>query len=236
MSEKTVIYGATGGMGESIARGLPQGSTHLVGRDPGATEKLAMELGASFSVADVLDPEAFPRVGEEVQGDLSGLVYAVGSIRLKPLARLSAEEVLEDFRLNALGAMLAVQSLTRRFKPKGSVVLFSSVAVSSGFPQHASIALAKGGVEGLTRSLAAELSPRVRVNAIAPSLTRTPLASSLLQNESMATGIAKAHPLGRLGEAEDAAALAQFLLSDASSWITGQVIGLDGGRGSIAGK
>jgi NAD(P)-dependent dehydrogenase (short-subunit alcohol dehydrogenase family) len=117
-----------------------------------------------------------------------------------------------------------------------SVVLFSSVAVAQGFASHASIAMAKGAVEGLTRALAAELAPRVRVNAVAPSLTRTPLAQSFTANDAMAQGIAQLHALQRLGEADDVAALADFLLSRDASWITGQVIAVDGGRSTVRTK
>jgi NAD(P)-dependent dehydrogenase (short-subunit alcohol dehydrogenase family) len=118
-------------------------------------------------------------------------------------------------------------------KAKGSVVLFSTVASGSGFPNHAVIATAKGAVEALTRSLAADLAPDVRVNCIAPSLLRTPLASSFTNNETMANSIAQLHPLPRLGEADDAAALSAFLLDPDAGWITGQVIPLDGGRSSL---
>jgi NAD(P)-dependent dehydrogenase (short-subunit alcohol dehydrogenase family) len=117
-----------------------------------------------------------------------------------------------------------------------SVVLFSSVAVAQGFAAHASIAMAKGAVEGLTRSLAAELAPKVRVNSIAPSLTRTPLALALTSNEALAKAVADTHALRRLGEAEDVAALAAFLLGPEAGWITGQVIGVDGGRSTLRTK
>jgi NAD(P)-dependent dehydrogenase (short-subunit alcohol dehydrogenase family) len=117
-----------------------------------------------------------------------------------------------------------------------SVVFFSSVAVRQGFASHASVAMAKGAVEGLTLSLAAELAPRVRVNAIAPSLTVTPLTAGLTANEKMAEGLAQSHPLQRLGRADDPAALAAFLLGDEASWMTGQIIGVDGGRGTLRTK
>ena len=119
---------------------------------------------------------------------------------------------------------------------RGSVVLFSTVAVQQGFPNHSIIAAAKGAVEGLTRALAAELAPHVRVNAVAPSLTRTPLAAALTQNEPMAKAIAAMHALPRLGEPEDMAACAAFLLSPDSGWVTGQIIGVDGGRSTLRTK
>ena len=117
-----------------------------------------------------------------------------------------------------------------------SVLLFSSVAVSQGFPSHVTIGMAKGAVEGLTLSLAAELAPRIRVNCIAPSLTKTPLAAALTSSEQMASAIAGLHALQRLGDADDVAALAAFLLSPEASWMTGQIIGVDGGRSSLRAK
>lgn len=236
MSGKILIYGGSGGIGAATARAAKrQGQElHLSGRDEARLRSVAEELGATFTVADVLEPGGIETVTEAAGSELAGLVYAVGSINLKPLPRLSAEEFERDFRLNAMSAALAVQAALPALKAgRGSVVLFSSIAVQQGFAAHASVAMAKGAVEGLTRTLAAELAPAIRVNAIAPSLTRTPLAAALTGNERMAEAIAQLHPLGRLGEPDDIAALAAFLLSDQAGWITGQVFGVDGGRSSL---
>lgn len=234
-----IIYGGTGGIGSAMARSLrDQGrGVHLVGRRAAALETLARDIGATFTVGDVLDPGLFPAVAAAASGPIAGLAYAVGSITLTPLARTSAEQMLADFRLNALGAAEAVKSALPGMKlaGQGAVVLFSSVAAGMGFPGHTSIGMAKGAVEALGRTLAAELAPQIRVNVIAPSLTRTPLATALT-NGPMAAAIEKLHPLQRLGTAEDSAALACFLLSPAAGWITGQVIGVDGGRAALAGK
>ena len=169
---------------------------------------------------------------------VSGLAYCVGSINLKPVSRITDEDIERDFRLNAFGAFRAVQAALPALKASGdaAIVLFSTVAVQQGFASHVSIAMAKGAVEGLMLSLAAELAPKIRVNCIAPSLTRTPLAPALTSNEQMANAIAALHPLQRLGEADDVAAAAAFLLSADSAWITGQVIGVDGGRSSLRTK
>jgi NAD(P)-dependent dehydrogenase (short-subunit alcohol dehydrogenase family) len=167
------------------------------------------------------------------------LVYAVGTINLKPLHRLTEAEFLQDFRVNALGAALAVQAALPALKKAvgtASVVLFSSVAARQGFTFHASMGMAKGAVEGLTLSLAAELAPKIRVNAIAPSLTRTSLAAGIVSNEAMAATIAGLHALQRLGEPEDVASAAAFLIGPDASWITGQVIGIDGGRSTVRTK
>jgi len=238
MTGKIAIYGATGGIGAVLARALASEghALHLVGRDAARLGSLAAELGATQSVADVEDPACFQRVAAEAGPELAGLAYAVGTINLKPLARLSPADFERDFRLNAVGAALAVQAALPALKASegmASVVLFSTVAVAQGFASHASVSMAKGAVEGLTIALAAELAPKVRVNAVAPSLTRTPLARALTASDQMAAAIAQMHPLPRLGEPEDVAALAAFLLSQKSGWITGQVIGVDGGRSTL---
>lgn len=238
MARKILVYGGSGGIGAATARMLhARGhALHLAGRDEGRLSAVAAETGASFTVADVEDPASFARVAADAGTPLSGLVYAVGTINLKPLARLTAADFDRDFRVNAAGAALAVQASLPALKAgegTAAVVLFSSVAVAQGFAAHASVSMAKGAVEGLVVALAAELAPKVRVNAVAPSLTRTPLAAPLTGNEAMAAAIAQMHPLPRLGEAEDSAALAAFLLSDDASWITGQVIGVDGGRSRL---
>lgn len=243
MSGKIVIFGATGGVGEATARRVhAQGHPlHLVARKADSLADLAGELGASSTAIDLDEAGAFARVAEEAAqgGALAGLVFAVGTINLKPLARLTRADFERDYLVNALWAAEAVQAaLPALVKQEGdaSVVLFSSVAVAQGFANHASIGMAKGAVEGLTRSLAAELAPKVRVNCIAPSLTRTPLASKLTANSQMADAIAAMHPLPRLGEPEDVAALTAFLVSRDASWITGQVMAVDGGRSNLRTK
>lgn len=238
MTGKVLIYGGNGGIGAATARALHARGValHLVGRDEARLRAVAAELGASHSLADIFEAGAIERATNEAGTPLAGLVYAVGSINLKPLARLGLEDFERDFRLNAAGAALAIQAALpalKAFDGTASVLLFSSVAVQQGFAAHASVAMAKGAVEGLTRALAAELAPSIRVNAIAPSLTRTPLAAALTGNERMAEAIAQLHPMGRLGEPEDIGALAAFLMSQEAGWITGQVFGVDGGRSSL---
>ena len=240
---RILIYGATGGIGEATARALhAQGAAlHLVARNREAVTSLAGELGAAFTIADLDEEGAFARATEEAAagGSMSGLVFAVGTINLKPLARLTRADFERDFQVNALWAAQAVQAAAPALAKQdggASIVLFSSVAVAQGFVGHASIGMAKGAIEGLTRSLAAELAPRVRVNCIAPSLTRTPLAGKLLANPQMADAIAAMHPLSRLGEPEDIAAMAAMLVGPHTSWITGQVIAVDGGRSALRTK
>lgn len=241
MARKVLIYGGSGGIGSATARALHKRgyALHLVGRTEEKLANVAQETGATFTRGDVVDSSLFSRATEEAGDALDGLVYAIGSINLKSLQRLTESDFLSDYRLNALGAVLAVQAALPALKKSqdtASIVLFSTIAVRQGFAFHASIAMAKGAVEGLTVSLAAELAPKVRVNAIAPSLTRTHLAENILANEQMATSIAGMHALQRLGEPGDIAALAAFLVSSEASWITGQVIGVDGGRSSVRTK
>ena len=212
---------------------------HLVGRISEKLAALADELQGSFAVADVLDRGQVESAVQRAGSEIAGLAYAVGSITLKPFARLNDEDALRDYQLNALGAFRALQAALpalRAGNDPSSVVLFSSVAVTQGFPAHATIGMAKGAVEGLTLSLAAELAPRIRVNCVAPSLTRTPLAQALTSSEQMATAIAGLHALQRLGEPDDVAGLAAFLLSNEASWMTGQIIGVDGGRSTLRSK
>ena len=165
-----------------------------------------------------------------------GLVYCPGTIVLKPFQRLTMADFRNDLEINLLGAVKIIQSCLKRLKksPTGaSILLFSTVAVKVGMPFHASVASAKAAVEGLTRSLAAEFAPRIRVNAIAPSLTNTPLAESLLSNEERQKASAERHPLKRIGDPQEIAGFAQHLLSDEGSWITGQIFYIDGGMSSI---
>jgi NAD(P)-dependent dehydrogenase (short-subunit alcohol dehydrogenase family) len=241
MTRKAIIYGGSGGIGSATGKILrTRGyALHLVGRNEDRLAACAAELQAGFTTGDVTDPGLFARVAQEAGESLDGLVYAVGTINLRGLHRLTEGDFIQDFRVNALGAALAVQAslpALKRSAGVASVVFFSSVAARQGFSLHASIGMAKGAVAGLTLSLAAELAPKVRINAIAPSLTRTPLAGGMLASEQMAAAIAGLHAMQRLGNADDIAAMAAFLLSQEADWITGQIIGVDGGRSTLRTK
>ncbi len=233
---KTLIYGGSGGIGWRIAEILvAQGvEVHLAGRNAQALGAAAKELPAAYTLGDAQDPGFFAKAAADA-GEIDGLVYAIGTINLKSLARFTPDELDRDFQVNARGAALAVAASLQSLKTQSgsSVVLFSSIAALQGFSNHVSVSLAKGAVSGLTLALAAELAPKVRVNALAPSLIQTPLAAPLLANTQVESTIAAMHAIPRLGTVDDIAAAAVFLLSDQSSWVTGQIWGIDGGRSSL---
>lgn len=228
MSRTILLIGGNSGIGLATARLLlAQGDSVIAAaRTP---EPLA-RLGIPVREFDALNPGPL-----DLPAVLDGLVYVPGSITLKPFHRLSAEDFLNDFRVNCPGAVSAIQSALPALKAarSASIVLFSTVAVAQGLPFHASISAAKGAVEGLALSLAAELAPGIRVNVIAPSLTNTPLAGTLLNSDAKREAAAKRHPLQQVGEPEDTAKLTAFLLSDAARFMTGQVLRPDGGLSSI---
>ena len=169
----------------------------------------------------------------DLPAELSGLVYCPGSINLRPFKGLKPEAFEADFQINVMGFVKSLQAVLPKLTTNSSVVLYSTVAVKVGMPFHASVAASKGALEGLGKSLAAELAPKTRVNIIAPSITNTPLADRFLNNEAKMEKSAQRHPLKRVGEASDIAAMTRFLLSDDSSWMTGQILGLDGGISTL---
>ena len=169
----------------------------------------------------------------EIPDELSGFVYCPGSINLRPFKGLKPEAFEVDFQINVMGFVKSLQAVLPKLTANSSVVLYSTVAVKVGMPFHASVAASKGALEGLGKSLAAELAPKTRVNVIAPSITNTPLADRFLNNEAKMEKSAQRHPLKRVGEASDIAAMTRFLLSEDSSWMTGQILGLDGGMSTL---
>jgi NAD(P)-dependent dehydrogenase (short-subunit alcohol dehydrogenase family) len=237
-----IIIVGTAGIGGALAARLKAAGqeSFLINRTVEYVEDLARDLGLDYALADVTDESALRAAISAAGPVIDGLAYCVGTINLKPIARLTAEDVSGDFAVNALGAFTAAQAALPALKAStlttASILLFSTVAVRQGFASHASVALAKGAVEGLTRALAAELAPKIRVNAIAPSLTQTPLAEPLTRNVATAQAIASLHPLARLGTPHDIAGLAAFLMSPDADWITGQIFGVDGGRSSLRTK
>jgi len=236
MSEKYLIFGATGSVGSSLAEQLKNSGNaiHLVARNEGEVKVIADKLGCSYTVADVLEDGFIEKVKSDIS-EIKGIAYCVGSIDLKPLRMVTEADMNKCMKLNLYSAIEAIKGYQESLKKnKGSVVLFSTVAAQRGFTNHTIIASAKAAVEGLTVTLAAEFAPNIRVNCIAPSLSKSKIAEPMLKNLAIAEGIAKAHPLKRLGEGKDSAALAKFLITEESSWITGQVIAVDGGRSKLS--
>lgn len=225
-----VVVGGTKGIGKNIVDLLDTSNVFVLAR---TKNELPDTATTHFIETDVfsqqtLDLAILPEV-------IDGLVYCPGSINLKPFHRLTQQDFLNDWQINFMGAVRIIQQLLPSLKKAEmpSVVLFSTVAVSIGMPFHASIAAAKGAVEGLTKSLAAELAPKIRVNCIAPSLTNTSLAEKLVNTPEKMEGGAKRHPLQRIGQTSDIAQIACFLLSDKTSWITGQIMHVDGGMSTL---
>ena len=236
MSEKYLIFGATGSVGSSLAEQLKNSGNdiHLVARNESEIKTIAEQLGCSYTVADVLEDEFIEKVKSDIS-DIKGIAYCVGSIDLKPLRMVTETDMNKCMKLNLYSAIEAIKGYQESLKKnKGSVVLFSTVAAQRGFTNHTIIASAKAAVEGLTVTLAAEFAPNIRVNCIAPSLSKSKIAEPMLKNPAIAEGIAKAHPLKRLGEGKDSAALAKFLITEESSWVTGQIIAVDGGRSKLS--
>ena len=236
MSEKYLIVGATGSIGSSLATQLYESGNevHLVGRDENQTKSLSEKLNSDYSIADVLDDGFVDKIKADID-DVKGIAYCVGSIDLKPLKLASESDFNKCMKLNLYSAIDLIKGYQDSLKKNsGSIVLFSTVAAQRGFANHSIIASTKAAVEGLTVSLAAEFAPNIRVNCVALSLTNSKIAQPLLKNSALAQGIAKAHPLKRIGEGKDGAALAKFLVTEESSWITGQVIAVDGGRSKLS--
>ena len=240
MSKKFLIIGATGAVGSSLVKLIKDddrlaNEAHLVGKNEDEVSKLSEKTGFSYTIADVIQSDFLEKLEEDLKDvEIHGIAYCVGSIDLKPINLITKKDYLKSFELNFFPIVDIIKKFQENLKRnKSSVVLFSTVAVKQGFPNHSIISPVKASLEGLTVSLASELAPNIRVNCIAPSLSNSKMASKLLKNTKISEAIAKQHPLKRLGEGLDSAALAKFLLSSESSWITGQIIGVDGGRSNV---
>ena len=226
-----VIVGGSSGIGLNLVTRLTERGNHVrvFSRSGEALDGIPNVRHVSLDIVkEEIDPSSMP-------SEIHGLAYCIGSINLAPIRRLQAEDLNIDLQLNVVGAVKVVQAALTgmRAAKSSSILLFSTVAVAQGMPMHCSVAAAKGAVEGLTRSLAAELAPKIRVNCVAPSLTETPLAERLLATDKQQEAMAQRHPLKRFGQPEDIGSIAEFLLGDDSSWITGQVIGVDGGLSTL---
>lgn len=231
MSKQYWVVGGSHGIGLEISKKLLEAGNKVTvfSRTLGTLDDIP---GIEHHILDI-SKEDIP--ANLIPETLDGLVYCPGSINLRAFSSLNPGAFREDLEINLIGAVKSIQTGLKALKktPGSSIVLFSTVAVGQGMPFHSSIAAAKGAVEGLTRSLAAEFAPTIRVNCIAPSLTDTPLAARLLSSDEKREAAANRHPLKRVGAASELAALATFLLSSDAAWITGQVIHADGGMGAL---
>ncbi len=231
MAKKYVVVGGSSGIGLSLTKLLIQQGNDVIVVSRSSDNLQGLD-GVQHISHDITSSETFPLPELE---SLDGIAYCPGTINLKPFHRMKKEDFVADFDVNVLGAIKTIQTLLPLLKKAEdpSIVLFSTVAVAQGMGFHSSVAASKGAIEGLTKSLAAEFAPKIRVNCIAPSIVKTPLAGRLLATPEKEEASGKRHPLARVGEPEDIAEMASFMLSEKSGWITGQIIGIDGGMSSI---
>ncbi|MGY5849768.1 SDR family NAD(P)-dependent oxidoreductase [Salegentibacter sp. F14] len=228
MKRNILLIGGSSGIGLEIANELWENNNVIVAsRNRGGLNEQIEHL--TFDVLkDNLEDFDLPQA-------IDGFVYCPGSINLKPFKMLKPKDFEEEMNLNFFGLVKVVQAIMPKLKnaDNPSLVFFSSVAVKLGMPYHTSVSAAKGAIEGFAKSLAAEFAPKIRVNVIAPSLTETPLAEKLIANEAKKAKMVQRHPLKRIGNTKDIAHAATFLLSEENSWITGQIIGIDGGLSTL---
>ena len=226
-----LIVGASSGIGHALAESLQAQGAILF--TAGRTQPEGLQsTHMTWDITQTPAAEALTQLPDT----LHGIVYCPGTINLKPFQRLTLDDYRNDLEINVLGAVATIHACYAAIKKSkgGSIVLFSTVAAKLGMGMHSSVSVAKSAVEGLTKSLAAELAPfNVRVNAVAPSLTDTPMAQFLLADDTKREAANKRHPLNRYGSPQDIAGMAAYLLGDQASWITGQIIGVDGGMGSL---
>lgn len=229
--KNTVIIGAGKGIGLATATVLKEEHKVFAFTRNLTDELLNLDLNSSEFDSNQFENSSFDHLPEQIDN----LVFCPGSILLKPFHRIAEAEFQSDFNQNVLGAIRVIQALLPKLKksPTASIVLFSTVAVQTGMTFHSSVSVSKGAIEGLTRSLAAELSPSIRVNCIAPSLVESSLSEKLTSSPEKIENAAQRHPLKRIGKAEDLASMVKFLVEDSSSWITGQILAVDGGMGVL---
>ncbi len=229
MKKNILIIGGSSGIGRALVDLLsPTCSVYVASRSNESLDNTGATHLNYDALNDALDVSTLPE-------QLDGFVYCPGSINLRPFRGLKPQTFQDDFNLNVVGAVKSLQAVLPLLQksPQASLVFYSTVAVTTGMPFHASVAAAKGALEGLTRSLAAEYAPKFRVNCIAPSLTDTPLADKFLNNEAKLEKAQERHPLKQVGTAKNIAQMTAFLLGEESQWMTGQILHVDGGIGDL---
>lgn len=228
MAQKVLVIGGRTGIGKQVIEDLLEDGYEIIAASREIKEE-DFDGEVSTQQFDVTGSEEL-----DLPEELHGLVYCPGTIKLKPFDRISLDQVREELEINYIGAVKVLnQAIKPLKKGGGSAVFFSTVAVQTGLPFHSSISAAKGAVEGMVRSLAAEYAPKVRFNAIAPSLTNTPLAAGMLNTDKKKESNASRHPLNSIGEVKDISQGVLYLISDRSRWVTGQVLKIDGGMSSL---
>ena len=224
-----LLIGGSYGIGLAIAKELQyENKVFVASRTNAEISEMHVTHIPFDATTDTLDTSKLPEV-------IDGLVYCPGSINLRPFRGLKPEAFEQDLQINFISLVKVIQSVLPNLTAsnQSSIVLFSSVAASMGMPFHTSVAAAKGAIEGFAKALAAEYAPKIRINVIAPSLTDTPLAEKFLSNDDKKEKSAQRHPLKRVGTSEDMAQMASFLLSEKSSWISGQIFHVDGGMSTL---
>jgi|TARA_B110000438_G_scaffold301354_1_gene356024 NAD(P)-dependent dehydrogenase (short-subunit alcohol dehydrogenase family) len=237
MSIKNIIViGGSGSIGSALSKELKKNNYEpiLIARNEENLKKISNELNCKYFVGDVLKIDSIDKIIKNLGDNIHGLAYCVGSINLRPISLTKDEDYIESFKINTLGAINAIKlALPSLKKNKGSILLYSTVAVKQGFVNHTVISTAKGAVEGLTLSLAAELAPAIRVNCIAPSLTNSNMTNSIISNINLKKAIEVMHPIPKIGEGDDFSHIGAFLLSEKNKWMTGQILHIDGGRSTL---
>lgn len=227
MSKNILLIGGSHGIGNSLVNILHNNhNVFVASRTTEGLDGLNVTHIPFDATVDELDASKLP-------DEIHGFVYCPGSINLKPFKMMSMDTFEQDMHLNFFSLVRTVKTIIGKMTEGSSMVFFSTVAVGTGMPFHTSVAAAKGAIEGFAKSMAAEYAPKIRVNVVAPSLVDTPLAGRLLSNDKKIEMMSQRHPLKRVGKASDIANIASFLLSDDSTWMTGQIVGVDGGMSTL---
>ena len=237
MNKKIIlVFGGTGSIGMNLSKKLKEENYDpiLIARNEEELKKISNEIKCDFRVCDVLNIDLVKKISDEFKDNIYGIAYCVGSINIKPLNLTKDDDFIDSFKINTLGAINIIKINAEYLsKNKGSILLFSTIAVKQGFTNHTVISTAKGAIEGLTLSLAAEFAPKIRINCIAPSLTDSKMTQKLIKNENIRNAIENMHPLQKIGSGDDFSDIGYYLLSEKNSWITGQIVHIDGGRSTL---